>query len=125
MEERCPVCGAPLENGKCGYCGYSSNTKVETSNESTNNAQTVVNLVQTNIGTNGGSKNSASSKSRMTALLLAIFLGGLGVHRFYAGKIGSGVLYLLTGGICGVGWLIDIILILMGSFKDASGVPIK
>ena len=44
-------------------------------------------------------------------LCLCIFLGYLGGHRFYTGKIKSGVLYLFTGGICGIGWLVDIILI--------------
>ena len=40
-------------------------------------------------------------------LLLCLFLGGLGVHKFYRGKIGGGLLYLFTGGICGIGWFID------------------
>lgn len=48
-------------------------------------------------------------KNKTTALLLCIFLGTLGVHRFYEGKIGTGVLYLLTGGLFLVGWIYDII----------------
>ena len=62
-----------------------------------------------------------SDKSKITALLLCIFLGGLGVHRFYVGKIGTGVVWLLTGGILGIGWLIDIIMIAVGKFKDKQG----
>jgi len=46
----------------------------------------------------------------ITYLVLAILLGWLGVHRFYRGSSGMGVLYLFTGGFCGVGWAVDIIL---------------
>lgn len=63
----------------------------------------------------------ASSKSKITALLLCIFLGWLGVHRFYVGKVGTGVVWLLTGGILGIGVLIDIIMIAVGKFKDKQG----
>ncbi len=62
-----------------------------------------------------------SNKSQLIALLLSIFIGGLGIHRFYLGHIGMGVLYLLTGGLCGIGWLIDIILILTGDLKPKDG----
>jgi len=63
----------------------------------------------------------ASEKNKITALLLCIFLGGLGVHRFYVGKIGTGVVWLLTGGVFGIGWLVDIIMIAVGKFKDKQG----
>lgn len=65
-----------------------------------------------------------SEKDWMTTLLLCIFVGGLGVHRFYVGKTGMGILYLLTGGLCGIGALIDLIQIVMGNFTDANGLPI-
>jgi len=62
-----------------------------------------------------------SSKSRLVAALLCFFLGYLGIHRFYAGKVGTGVLWLLTGGIAGIGIIVDFIMILVGSFTDKDG----
>jgi TM2 domain-containing membrane protein YozV len=62
-----------------------------------------------------------SSKSKMTALLLCIFLGTLGVHRFYVGKTGTGIVWLLTLGVFGIGVLIDIIMLATGKFKDKQG----
>ena len=63
-------------------------------------------------------------KDWLTALLLCIFVGVLGVHRFYVGKIGTGLLMLFTGGGCGVWWIIDLILIANGSFKDSNNMPL-
>lgn len=66
-----------------------------------------------------------SSKSRTVALLLSIFVGVLGIHRFYVGKIGTGIIWLLTAGLFGVGSLIDIIMIILGSFTDKQGNFVK
>lgn len=65
-----------------------------------------------------------SEKSRLVALLLCLFVGYIGIHRFYAGKNGSGVLYLCTYGLFGIGVLVDLIMILTGSFTDDHGLPI-
>ncbi|MDP6099624.1 MAG: TM2 domain-containing protein [Candidatus Thalassarchaeaceae archaeon] len=62
-----------------------------------------------------------SDKDWMTTLLLSILLGGLGVDRFYAGHIGLGVLKLITMGGCGIWWLVDLIMIITGKFKDGEG----
>lgn len=60
-------------------------------------------------------------KSKLATLLLCIFLGELGVHRFYVGKIGTGILWLLTFGVFGIGYIVDIIMIATNSFTDADG----
>ena len=66
-----------------------------------------------------------SDKSKGTAAVLCFFLGGLGIHRFYVGKVGTGILWLLTIGLFGIGTLVDFIMILCGSFKDKDGAVIK
>ena len=66
-----------------------------------------------------------SEKSWLAALLLCLLVGGWGIHRFYVGKIGSGVMFLLTAGWCGIGWLVDLITIITGSFRDKDGLPLK
>lgn len=63
----------------------------------------------------------ASPRSRTVTMLLAVFLGVFGAHRFYAGKIGSGVVQLCTLGGLGLWWLFDVILVATGSFRDAEG----
>jgi TM2 domain-containing membrane protein YozV len=70
---------------------------------------------------NAAPATGATGKSKITALLLCIFLGGLGVHRFYVGKIGTGIVWLLTGGVFGIGWIVDIVMIAVGKFKDKQG----
>ena len=64
-------------------------------------------------------------KSKTTALILSIFLGSLGVDRFYIGKIGTGILKLITFGGFGIWWLVDLIMIATGSFKDKQGNPLQ
>ena len=67
---------------------------------------------------------NVSEKSKTTDLLLCIFLGTLGVHRFYEGKIGTGILWLCTLGLCGIGWVVDLVLIATNKAKDKNGLLI-
>ncbi len=62
-----------------------------------------------------------SDKSKVAAILLCLFLGGLGIHRFYVGKIGTGILMILTLGGLGIWALIDLVMIIVGKFTDKEG----
>ena len=68
---------------------------------------------------------AVSKKKKGTAALLCFFLGNLGIHRFYVGKVGTGIVMLLTLGCVGIWTLIDFIVILCGNFKDSYGLPLK
>lgn len=68
---------------------------------------------------------STSDKKKRVALLLCIFGGILGLHQFYVGKIGKGILYLCTCGIFCIGWIVDIFKIALGSFRDNVGAPLR
>lgn len=68
---------------------------------------------------------NGSSKSWLATVLLCFFLGYLGIHRFYVGKTGTGILQLITGGGCGIWALIDFIIICIGSFTDGEGKIIR
>ncbi len=63
--------------------------------------------------------------SKGALLVISIFLGELGVDRFCVGKVGTGILKLITVGGCGIWWLIDIIMIACGSFTDKAGNKIQ
>ena len=58
---------------------------------------------------------------RKFAILITFFLGGIGVHRFITGKMGTGILWLLTCGCFFIGWLIDFIVVCTGNFKKKDG----
>ncbi|MBR1739376.1 MAG: TM2 domain-containing protein [Ruminococcus sp.] len=65
------------------------------------------------------------AKSKTTAIILSIFLGGLGIDRFYLGYTGIGILKPLTGGCFGILYIIDIIMICTGKLTSADGIPLE
>lgn len=90
----------------------SSNASSSSNDEYYNSSPTEDDYIKT-IGTN--------DKSFVVAVALWVFLGLIGFHRFYLGHIGMGILYLLTAGLCGIGWLIDGIMFLTGALQPKKG----
>lgn len=62
-----------------------------------------------------------TQKTRTTALILWLLVGVFGGHRFYVGKVGTGLLWLFTFGLFGLGVLVDLVLILTGAFTTKRG----
>ena len=125
---RCESCGASATGAFCEYCG--ARMPVERVETQTINAE---NYVVNNYYYPQGDQASVaaapqaagvSPKSRTVALVLCVLLGYFGAHRFYVGRHGLGVLYLLTIGIFGIGWLVDIVLVALGKLRDRDGLAV-
>ena len=104
----CPNCGNPLFGGdsycyRCGKPTFPTDTRC----------------------INCGAYLVKPSAKWETTLLLAVFFGWFGVHRFYTRHYITGLLQLLTIGGLGIWTIIDIIRLLTGDFKDANGIPIR
>lgn len=124
----CPKCGVDAGTAKfCPECGVNV---LDGSTAAPTQPTIIINNVNantntnTNVNQNGLTGTGVSAKSKMVTLILAIFLGYLGVHRFYVGKTGSGIVWLFTMGLFGIGWIYDIIKIASGTFRDGLGLPI-
>lgn len=64
-------------------------------------------------------------RSKWITFFLCLLLGVYGAHRFYVGKIGTGIIWLLTFGLFGIGFLVDLVTILTGGFRDKAGLPLR
>jgi predicted RNA-binding Zn-ribbon protein involved in translation (DUF1610 family) len=98
----CPKCGTHMtESTTCPNCG---------------------NMAM--IDPSGKNMPGYKYKSKWVAFFLCLFLGYLGVHEFYLGKIGFGLVQLFTLNFFGFGWLVDIVLILFNNYRDKNGFPL-
>ena len=70
-------------------------------------------------------RNGKSDKLVLPVFVLCLLVGVFGAHRFYVGKIGTGILMLLTFGGLGIWYLIDLVLILCGEFTDKQGNKVR
>ena len=100
----CVVCGAAMNRGDlfCHACGWDGRVSP---------APAAPRLIDPN----------PSELNRLAALLLCLTLGFFGIHRFYVGKTGTGLVWLFTLGFLGVGQIVDLILIATGEFRDSEG----
>lgn len=104
----CKNCGTEFDGKFCPNCGTPS-------------SDTVIVDAPKVVVTGNASNGTEVYKSKWVAFFLCLFLGNLGLHRFYVGKVGTGIVWLLTLGVLGIGILVDLITILTGSFTDANG----
>ncbi|MDR3137186.1 MAG: TM2 domain-containing protein [Coriobacteriales bacterium] len=76
------------------------------------------------VETSASAAPTVSTKSWWVALILCVFLGLFGAHRFYVGKIGTGIIWLLTVGFFAIGWIADIVFLCLSKFTDKQDRPI-
>lgn len=134
----CKYCGSRIDTDAvfCSECGrrlssedpqrdasgrvFVSNTTFS-SNTTVNNNTSNINYTTVNIGTQPGASapqpeympvRYGRRVDKWAAFLLCLFLGPIGAHKFYEGKTGMGLLYLFTGGLLGIGWIADLLIIL-------------
>ena len=145
--KNCPNCGAPVRARFCEYCG----TEVQPLNASNGNGVTVnINFGEQDARRDYASNQPwtsrqaphrtayasrpepertvtyvpVSPRSWVLTLMLCMFFGYFGAHYFYVGRWGMGFVYLCTGGLFGIGWLVDIARIMLGTFPDVAGLPV-
>lgn len=127
----CKNCRADIKSDEtvCKFCGSEVERPQATQNIIINNynyaaekSETKQNSTNINHTIN---THLVSSKNKTVALILCIVFGYFGVHQFYVGKSSKGWLYLFTMGLFGFGWLIDIVVIATGNFKDKFGLKLK
>lgn len=107
----CCHCGAKiLANAViCPHCGC----QIEEVKQSAAAPSIVINNANSNVNQNtNGVYMMKRPKNKWVAFFLCFFLGSLGIHKFYEGKVGLGILYIFTLGLFGIGWLVDWIVLL-------------
>jgi hypothetical protein len=127
---KCEACGAVFKGDVCTYCRTPLNADgpdtviVNNYNYAPGGTDVPESAVE-NLVAGSSSAAQPSTRSWIVALVLCILLGYLGVHRFYAGKYGTGIIWLFTAGGFVIGWIVDIVLLAMRRFADGEGRAIE
>lgn len=113
----CKNCGKPIDDNAsfCSSCGTRTDGYQPVQQPT---QQPVVNVVNNNTNVNN---LGYRFKRKWTAFWLCLLFGYLGIHRFYVGKTFTGIIWLFTMGLFGIGWILDLLVILFGGFKDTAG----
>lgn len=125
---KCPNCGGPCSNEDrfCAYCKTKldpyatipeAKQEIHIHYHQEHRPEPEVLLEKIYVP-----KEKTSSKNRIVALLLCVFLGIFGAHKFYLGKFGVGLVYIFTYGLFGIGWLIDLVTLIAGNPLDKKGL---
>ncbi len=103
----CNECGAKIAKKAviCPQCGCQQADAAPA-------AQPQIVINNSNQNQQNANVHAGKAKNKWIALLIWWFLGVVGGHKFYEGKIGMGILYIFTGGLFGIGYLIDFWLLL-------------
>lgn len=109
MARFCSQCGTEIPEGAefCPKCG------ARVGGAATSNAKIV-----------RPAEKSDRSRGIATILCALGFICVAGIHRFYVGRVGTGILWLLTGGLFGIGTIIDFVMLLTGDFTDINGLKV-
>ena len=112
--KRCTKCDKNYEGPVCPYCADKVWAEVDSTNFSAKPEPEEKKV-----------EEGVSTKSKLLAMVLCLFFGTFGVHNFYAGRIGKGILYLCTQGLFGLGVLYDFIMLAINKYKDKNGLTIS
>lgn len=111
VKKHCPKCSTEYFTPACPNCGYMQNDNSsfviplsfqQSQNDNENN----------NISRQVAIDSKKRKCNKIISLILCIFFGYIGAHKFYEGKIGIGILYLFTAGLFCIGWIVDICVLL-------------
>lgn len=107
----CKFCGTKIPED-CVVCTACGRQVEELKSAASQQPNIVITNTNTNVNKNINGGRGGREKNKWVAFFLCFFLGYIGAHKFYEGRIGMGILYLFTLGLLGIGWLIDIIALL-------------
>lgn len=128
---KCPNCGAPIHHDErvCSYCGErlakAAAPEKEKQEIHIHYHQEVRQEAAPRVEHIYVPQEKFSGKNRVVALLLCLCLGVFGAHKFYLGRFWTGVLYIFTYGLFGIGWLIDLVVLIAGNPTDKQGHRLK